>query len=142
VGLVNGLVVTRFNIDSFIVTLGTASLILGIVNWYSEGNSIVQGIPQSVISFGGGLTFGIPNLVFVLAAGRLRRLVPARADAVRPQPARDRVEQGRLAPGRHPGRARHLPGLRAVRHVRRPGRRAAPGPRPAPATRRSARPSR
>jgi ribose transport system permease protein len=68
VGLVNGLVVTRFNIDSFIVTLGTASLILGIVNWYSEGNSIVQGIPQSVISFGGGLTFGIPNLVFVLAA--------------------------------------------------------------------------
>lgn len=68
VGLVNGLVVTRFGIDSFIVTLGTASLILGIVNWYSKGNSIVQGIPQSVISFGGGLTFGIPNLVFVLAA--------------------------------------------------------------------------
>lgn len=68
VGLVNGIVVTRFGIDSFIVTLGTASLILGGVNWYSKGSSIIQGVPQSVITFGGGLTFGIPNLVYVLAA--------------------------------------------------------------------------
>jgi len=68
VGLVNGLVVTRFGIDSFIVTLGTASLILGGVNWYSKGNSIIQGIPQEIITFGGGLTLGIPNLVYVLAA--------------------------------------------------------------------------
>jgi ribose transport system permease protein len=68
VGLVNGLVVTRFNIDSFIVTLGTASLILGAVNWYSKGNSIIQGIPQEVITFGGGKTAGVPNLVYVLAA--------------------------------------------------------------------------
>ena len=68
VGLVNGLVVTRFGIDSFIVTLGTASLILGAVNWYSKGNSIIQGIPQEIITFGGGLTFGIPDLVYVLAA--------------------------------------------------------------------------
>lgn len=66
VGLVNGLVVTRFGIDSFIVTLGTASLILGIVNWYSGGTSIIQGIPQSVITFGGGKALGIPNLVYVL----------------------------------------------------------------------------
>lgn len=67
VGLVNGLVVTRFGIDSFIVTLGTASLILGIVNWYSGGTSIIQGIPQEVITFGGGKALGIPNLVYVLA---------------------------------------------------------------------------
>lgn len=66
VGLVNGLVVTRFNIDSFIVTLGTASLILGIVNWYSGGTSIIQGIPQEVITFGGGRALGIPNLFYVL----------------------------------------------------------------------------
>jgi ribose transport system permease protein len=68
VGLVNGFVVTRFGIDSFIVTLGTASLILGAVNWYSKGNSIIQGIPQSIITFGGGLTLGVPNLVYVLVA--------------------------------------------------------------------------
>lgn len=67
VGVVNGFVVTRFHIDSFIVTLGTASLILGIVNWYSGGTSIIQGIPQEVITFGGGKALGIPNLVYVLA---------------------------------------------------------------------------
>ncbi len=66
VGLINGLVVTRFNIDSFIVTLGTASLILGVVNWYSGGTSIIQGIPQEVISFGGGRALGIPKLFYVL----------------------------------------------------------------------------
>ena len=71
VGLVNGLVVTRFGIDSFIVTLGTASLILGAVNWYSKGNSIIQGIPQEVITFGGGLTLGVPNLVYVLIVAAL-----------------------------------------------------------------------
>ncbi|MCW2608710.1 MAG: putative ribose transport system permease protein [Frankiales bacterium] len=66
VGLLNGIVVTKFGIDSFIVTLGTASLILGLVNWYSEGSSIIEGIPQSVITFGGGLTLGIPNLFYVM----------------------------------------------------------------------------
>ena len=66
VGLVNGLVVTRFGIDSFIVTLGTASLILGAVNWYSGGTSIIQGIPQEIITFGGGRALGIPNLFYVL----------------------------------------------------------------------------
>lgn len=66
VGLVNGLVVTRFGIDSFIVTLGTASLILGVVNWYSGGTSIIQGIPQEVIDFGGGRALGVPKLFYVL----------------------------------------------------------------------------
>ncbi|MCW2679586.1 MAG: putative ribose transport system permease protein [Frankiales bacterium] len=66
VGLINGLVVTKFGIDSFIVTLGTASLILGAVNWYSGGTSIIQGIPQEIISFGGARAFGIPKLVYVL----------------------------------------------------------------------------
>lgn len=67
VGLVNGFVVTRFKIDSFIVTLGTASLILGLVNWYSKGLSIVEGIPQSLITFGGANTLGVPSMVYVLA---------------------------------------------------------------------------
>ena len=66
VGLVNGLIVTRFQIDPFIVTLGTASVILGIVDWYSKGLAIVQGIPKSLVSFGGSNKFGIPSTVYVL----------------------------------------------------------------------------
>ncbi len=66
VGLVNGLIVTRFQIDPFIVTLGTASVILGIVDWYTKGLAIVQGIPSSLVSFGGGKALGIPKTVLVL----------------------------------------------------------------------------
>ena len=66
VGLLNGLLVTYFQIDSFIVTLGTAAIILGAVNWYSKGVSILQGIPQELVAFGGGKLFGIPKLVYVL----------------------------------------------------------------------------
>jgi len=67
VGLVNGLIVTRFQIDPFIVTLGTASVILGIVDWYTKGLAIVQGIPQSLVTFGGSNRFGIPSTMYVLA---------------------------------------------------------------------------
>ncbi len=66
VGAVNAMVVVRLGVDSFIATLGTAALISGLVNWYTKGNSI-SGIPASVTAFGGGITFGIPNLVYVLA---------------------------------------------------------------------------
>jgi ribose transport system permease protein len=66
VGLINGFVVTRFMIDPFIVTLGTASIILGIVNWYTKGLSVVQGIPRSLITFGGSNTLGIPSVFYVL----------------------------------------------------------------------------
>ena len=66
VGLVNGLIVTRFQIDPFIVTLGTASVILGIVDWYTKGLAIVQGIPEKLVSFGGSNTLGIPSTVYVL----------------------------------------------------------------------------
>ena len=67
VGFVNGMLVTRFSIDSFIVTLGTASVITGIVDWYSKGLAIQQGIPKSLVRFGGSNTFGIPSIVYVLA---------------------------------------------------------------------------
>ena len=66
VGLVNGFIVTRFQIDPFIVTLGTASVILGIVDWYTKGVTIVQGIPRSLVTFGGSNRLGIPSVVYVL----------------------------------------------------------------------------
>ncbi len=45
---------------------GTASVILGIVDWYTKGLAIVQGIPSSLVSFGGGKALGIPKTVLVL----------------------------------------------------------------------------
>ncbi len=40
VGLVNGILVTRFKIDSFIATMGVGSLLYGISNWYTDGQQI------------------------------------------------------------------------------------------------------
>ena len=41
VGGVNGILVTRLRIDSFIATMGTGTLLYGIANWYSNGEQIV-----------------------------------------------------------------------------------------------------
>lgn len=66
VGVVNGFVVTRFGVNSFIATLGSASVITGIVNWYTQGLSIVQDIPSSLTDFGSGQWLGIPRTVYLL----------------------------------------------------------------------------
>jgi ribose transport system permease protein len=67
VGTINGLLVVLLRVDSFIITLGTASAIFGVVIWYTNGQSIVLGIPQSLLSFGGGNFIGIPDSVYVVA---------------------------------------------------------------------------
>ncbi|MBX6321955.1 MAG: ABC transporter permease [Rhodospirillaceae bacterium] len=41
VGFVNGLLVTRFKIDSFIATMGMGTLLFGVSNWYTGGQQIV-----------------------------------------------------------------------------------------------------
>ncbi|MGI8329927.1 ABC transporter permease [Actinomadura scrupuli] len=66
-GLLNGLLITVLKVDSFIVTLGTASVITGVVNWYTDGLAIISGIPRSIITFGGGNLAGVPKSVYVLA---------------------------------------------------------------------------
>jgi ribose transport system permease protein len=66
-GLANGLLVVLLRVDSFIITLGTASAIFGLVIWYTNGQSIVLGIPQELLTFGGGNFLGVPDSVYVVA---------------------------------------------------------------------------
>jgi ribose transport system permease protein len=40
VGLINGILVTRFKIDSFIATMGMGSLLYGVSNWYTGGQQL------------------------------------------------------------------------------------------------------
>ena len=48
IGAVNGLLVTRFGIDSFIATMGVGTLLYGISNWYSGGAQITgSNLPAS-----------------------------------------------------------------------------------------------
>jgi ribose transport system permease protein len=67
IGVVNGFVVTTFGVNALITTLGTASVVTGIENWYTGGTSIIQGIPVSLTNFGSGTWFGVPRLFFLLA---------------------------------------------------------------------------
>src|SRR5690348_3712652 len=61
VGLVNGTLVTLFGVNALITTLGTASVVTGLVNWYTGGTSIIQGIPTALTDFGSGNWFGVPR---------------------------------------------------------------------------------
>ncbi|MEA2330088.1 MAG: ribose transport system permease protein [Thermoleophilaceae bacterium] len=66
-GLVNGAIVTVLKVNSIIATLGTATVIAGIVTLKTEGGSIIEGIPLSLTDFGSGNTFGVPRTALVLA---------------------------------------------------------------------------
>jgi ribose transport system permease protein len=70
-GVVNGTVVTRLGVSSFIATLGSAAVITGIVNWYTQGISILQGIPGQLTDFGGGNWLGIPSPFYVVVLAAL-----------------------------------------------------------------------
>jgi ribose transport system permease protein len=66
VGVVNGLLVTRFGVNALITTLGTASVVTGLVDWFTGGNSIVQGIPESLTHFGRDTFLGLPQTLYLL----------------------------------------------------------------------------
>jgi ribose transport system permease protein len=54
-------------VNSLIVTLGVASVLAGIVQWYTGGLSISNGIPQSFIDLGAGEWLGLPKTIYYLA---------------------------------------------------------------------------
>jgi ribose transport system permease protein len=68
IGLNNGNVIARIGVNSLIVTLGTSGILLGLVNWYTNGQSISLGISPSLISFGSTNWLGIPKVCFLLLA--------------------------------------------------------------------------
>jgi ribose transport system permease protein len=52
VGLVNGLLVARVGINSLVATLGTSSIIVGVLSWYTEGRNVLGRLPAGFISVG------------------------------------------------------------------------------------------
>jgi ribose transport system permease protein len=69
VGLVNGWLVARVGINSFIATLGTGSVLIGALQWYTEGRQIIGAMAPEFIALAGRLP-GTPvplALVYVLA---------------------------------------------------------------------------
>jgi ribose transport system permease protein len=57
VGLINGLLVTRVKIDSFIATLGTGTVLYGLNAWYTGGQQVLASLPPQFLAISG--TVGI-----------------------------------------------------------------------------------
>jgi ribose transport system permease protein len=67
VGLINGLLITRVGISSFIATIGVGSILSGISLYLTNGNVLIQGIPQSLESFAQNNAAGVPDIVWMSA---------------------------------------------------------------------------
>lgn len=68
VGAVNGFLVAKLKLNGFVVTLGMATLLSGVIIWYTEGSTIAEGIPSIVGDWGSTQTFGLPNPFLLLIA--------------------------------------------------------------------------
>lgn len=68
IGLVNGFLVARLELNGFVVTLGTYILLGGLVELYTKGQLIINGIPSSVGSWGSEHWLGVPRPFLVLIA--------------------------------------------------------------------------
>ena len=65
IGLVNGVVVARFGVNSFVSTLGVATLLGGLIQFLTGGLAIIGGDP-ALTDFGSGQWLGVPLVVFVV----------------------------------------------------------------------------
>lgn len=65
IGMANGFLVTRMRVNSVIATLGMTIVIAGFVQWKTNGNALLAGIPRSVTSFGSDKFLGTPVLMWV-----------------------------------------------------------------------------
>ena len=68
VGLGSGLLVVKFNINSFIATLGMSEVLLALVLLLSNNQELLANFPHSFSNLGNGTLIGIPFPMFALMA--------------------------------------------------------------------------
>jgi ribose transport system permease protein len=64
-GCINGLLITGFNLNSLVLTIGTQTAFTGVNLLVTRGRTIV-GLPENVTFLGAGSLFGVPIPVFFL----------------------------------------------------------------------------
>jgi len=75
VGLVNGLLITRGRIDSFIATLGVGTVLYGISSWYTNGAQVLGTLPKDFLAVAGTVG-GIPlPAIYLVVVGLILWLV-------------------------------------------------------------------
>ena len=66
VGLLNGLLVTRIKIDSFIATLGTGTVLYGLNAWYTGGQQVLGDLPPEFLAISGNIGIVPAPALYVL----------------------------------------------------------------------------
>jgi len=66
IGLANGVLVTKFRLNAFVTTLAVATLLGGIIQWYTDGQTILTGISPGLKDFGSINIYQIPGVVYVV----------------------------------------------------------------------------
>lgn len=78
-GLINGLLVEVAQIDSFIATLGTGTIMYALANWHTGGRQIMGVLPKGFIAINATWIFGIPiGAIYVLILAGLLWLITER----------------------------------------------------------------
>lgn len=67
-GAFNGMLVALADIDSFVATLGTGTVIYAVSLWHTGGRQIVGALPESFYNFSGLEVLGLPIIIFYLMA--------------------------------------------------------------------------
>ena len=67
VGLLNAILVTKFQVNGVITTLGVSTVLAGVTSQITGGLSINANIPDAFVEFGLGSFLGIPKIVLALA---------------------------------------------------------------------------
>ncbi|MFE7444047.1 ABC transporter permease [Streptomyces chartreusis] len=65
-GLVNGLIVAYLGVNSIIATLGTGTVMTGLVQAYTGGVPINQGLPRSLTGMSSQTILGVPVLFLIM----------------------------------------------------------------------------
>jgi ribose transport system permease protein len=66
VGVINGLLVAALKLNGFVVTLGMYTLIGGLLQFYTKGSAVTEGIPESFSDWGSLQYLGIPRPFWLL----------------------------------------------------------------------------
>jgi ribose transport system permease protein len=67
-GMLNGLLVELAQIDSFIATLGTGTVLYAVAMWHSGGRQVVGDLPETFVALAGADFLGLPLPAFYVAA--------------------------------------------------------------------------
>lgn len=67
-GLFNGLLVELAQIDSFIATLGTGTVIYALAMWHSGGRQVLGELPDGFLALTGGQLLGLPIVAYYVLA--------------------------------------------------------------------------